>query len=72
MASGYAPDWGGLQLFRRIGEEVVIRLGTEEVVIVVEAVGGGRCQLRFIAPPTVVIQRAEVVRRMDEEKEQRS
>lgn len=64
-----APDWGGLVLFRRVGEEIVIRTGNQEVLIVVEAAGGGRAQLRIIADSGVQIWRGEVLRRQDEEKE---
>jgi len=66
--AGFAPDWGGLVLFRKAGEEVLVRAGNSELIIVVEAVGGGRCQLRFLADDTVEIQRGEVVRR-NEDKE---
>lgn len=64
-----APDWGGLVLFRRAGEEIVIRAGNYEALIVVEAAGGGRAQLRIIADSGVQIWRGEVLRRQDEEKE---
>ena len=64
-----APDWGGLVLFRSVGEEVVIQAGNHEVLVVVEAAGGGRAQLRFIAQPGVQIWRSEVLGRQNEEKE---
>jgi sRNA-binding carbon storage regulator CsrA len=66
--SSFAPDWGGLVLFRKAGEEILVRAGKSELIIVVEAVGGGRCQLRFVADDSVEIQRGEVVRR-DNDKE---
>lgn len=66
--AGFAPDWGGLVLFRKVGEEILVRAGKSELIIVVEAVGGGRCQLRFIADDSVEIQRGELARR-NEDKE---
>jgi len=59
--SRLAPDWGGLVLFRRAGEEIVIRAGNYEVLIVVQAAGGGRAQLRIIADSGVQIWRGEVL-----------
>lgn len=59
---GLAPDWGGLTLYRKRGEEVVIQAGDLELIIVVEAVGGGRCQLRFVADDGVQIERGELFR----------
>lgn len=56
-----APEWGGLCLFRRVGEEIVIQHAGEEAIVVVVAVGGGRVQLRIVAPDAWGIQRGEVL-----------
>ncbi len=53
-----------LVLSRKKGEQLVIRLGEETVVIRVADLGCDRVRLGVIAPKSVVVHREEVARRI--------
>ena len=54
-----------LVLSRKTDEQIVIRLGDQDVVVLVLDVEGGRVRLGIIAPPDVPVHREEVVRRIE-------
>jgi len=57
----------GLSLTRRVGESCVCQLGTNQVLVTVEALENHRVRLRFLADRKVSILRTELVREPKED-----
>jgi len=55
-----------LVLTRKKGEQIVIRLGAETVIVRIADVTGERVRLGVTAPQSVAIHREEVARRIQE------
>lgn len=60
-----------LVLTRKKGEQIVITLGTEIVVVRIAAVTRDRVRLGVIAPPSMPVHREEVARHIEQSQQRR-